>query len=79
MDESKGERYNIFHKKIINNFNYLSQENESEKKENLNSYKETSQNAESTKEKKILNEKTNDENKNNIERIKEEELANGKL
>ncbi len=76
MDESKGERYNIFHKKIINNFNYLSQENESEKKENLNLYKETSQNAESTKEKKILNEKTNDENKNNIERIKEEEKVN---
>ncbi len=76
MDESKGERYNIFHKKIINNFNYLSQENESEKKENLNLYKETSQKAESTKEKKILNEKTNDENKNNIERIKEEEKVN---
>ncbi len=76
MDESKGERYNIFHKKIINNFNYFSQENESEKKENLNLYKETSQKAESTKEKKILNEKTNDENKNNIERIKEEEKVN---
>ena len=76
MDESKGERYNIFHKKIINNFNYLSQENESEKKENLNLYKETSQKAESTKEKKILNEKKIDENKNNIERIKEEEKVN---
>lgn len=76
MDKSKGERYNMFHKKIINNYKYLSQENESEKKENLNSYKETSQNAESTKEKKILNEKTNDENKNNIERIKEEEKVN---
>ena len=76
MDESKGERYNIFHKKIINNFKYLSQENESEKKENLNSYKETSQNAESTKEIKIQNEKTTDENKNDIERIKEEEKVN---
>ena len=73
MDESKGERYNIFHKKIINNFKYLSQENESEKKENLNSYKETSQNAESTNE---INEKKIDENKNDIERIKEEEKVN---
>ena len=73
MDESKGERYNIFHKKIINNFNYLSQENESEKKENLNSHKETSQNAESTNE---INEKKIDENKNDIERIKEEEKVN---
>ena len=76
MDKSKGERYNMFHKKIINNFKYLSQENESEKKENLNSYKETSQNAESTKEIKIQNEKTTDENKNDIERIKEEEKVN---
>ena len=73
MDESKGERYNIFHKKIINNFKYFSQENESEKKENLNSYKETSQNAESTNE---INEKKIDENKNDIERIKEEKKVN---